>query len=53
MGQNPTAARDHSLDVVHLHGQGDTQLHDRQVGWNLACMTAPQLTAFFGDRPGQ
>jgi pimeloyl-ACP methyl ester carboxylesterase len=37
--QLPVLARDHSVYVVDLPGQGYTQLHDRHFGWNLAAMT--------------
>jgi pimeloyl-ACP methyl ester carboxylesterase len=37
--QLPVLARDHSVYVVDLPGQGYTQLHDRRFGWNLAAMT--------------
>jgi pimeloyl-ACP methyl ester carboxylesterase len=37
--QLPVLARDHSVYVVDLPGQGYTQLHDRRFGWNLATMT--------------
>jgi alpha/beta hydrolase fold len=38
--QLPVLAREHSVYVVDLPGQGYTQLHDRRFGWNLAAMTA-------------
>jgi pimeloyl-ACP methyl ester carboxylesterase len=37
--QLPVLARDHSVYVVDLPGQGYTQLHDRHFDWDLAAMT--------------
>jgi hypothetical protein len=38
--QLPVLAREHSVYVVDLPGQGYTQLHDRRFDWNPAAMTA-------------